>query len=74
MTTWASSGATVQTTLDAFGRLHGFVNNAGGFYLADPSEEDPAWIDGKVQVNLLGAMYCGQHAIRHMTARGADPS
>jgi NAD(P)-dependent dehydrogenase (short-subunit alcohol dehydrogenase family) len=70
VTTWESSGAIVQTALDAFGRLDGLVNNAGIFYLADPSEEDPAWIEDMVEVNLLGTMYCGQHAIRHMTAHG----
>jgi NAD(P)-dependent dehydrogenase (short-subunit alcohol dehydrogenase family) len=70
VTTWESSGAIVQTALDAFGRFDGLVNNAGVFYLADPSEEDPAWIEDMVQVNLLGTMYCGQHAIRHMAAHG----
>jgi len=70
VTTWESSGAIVQTALDAFGRLDGLVNNAGVFYLADPREEDPAWIEEMVHVNLLGTMYCGQHAIRHMTAHG----
>ena len=70
VTTWESSGAIVQTALDSFGRLDGLVNNAGVFYLADPSEEDPGRIEDMVQVNLLGTMHCGQHAIRHMAAHG----
>ncbi len=70
VTTWESSGAIVQTALAAFGRLDGLVNNAGVFYLADPSDEDPALVEDMVRVNLLGTMHCGQHAIRHMTAHG----
>jgi NAD(P)-dependent dehydrogenase (short-subunit alcohol dehydrogenase family) len=67
---WESSGAIVQTALTAFGRLDGLVNNAGLFYLADPRQEDPAWIEEMVRVNLLGTMFCGQHAISHMSAHG----
>ena len=70
VTTWESSGAIVQTALATFGRLDGLVNNAGVFYLADPSEEDPAMVEDMVRVNLLGTMHCGQHAIRHMVAHG----
>jgi NAD(P)-dependent dehydrogenase (short-subunit alcohol dehydrogenase family) len=70
VTTWESSGAIVQTALTAFGRLDGLVNNAGVFYLADPSEEDPEMVEDMVRVNLLGTMHCGQHAIRHMAAHG----
>ena len=60
----------MQTALTAFGRLDGLVNNAGVFYLADPSEEDPAMVEDMVRVNLLGTMHCGQHAIRHMATHG----
>jgi len=67
---WESSGAIVQTALTSFGRLDGLVNNAGLFYLADPRQEDPAWIEEMVRVNLLGTMFCGQHAIRYMSEHG----
>ena len=67
---WESSGAIVQTALTTFGRLDGLVNNAGLFYLADPRQEDPQWIEEMVRVNLLGTMFCGQHAIRHMAVHG----
>jgi NAD(P)-dependent dehydrogenase (short-subunit alcohol dehydrogenase family) len=70
VTTWESAGAIVQTALTAFGRLDGLVNNAGVFYLADPSREDPAMVEDMVRVNLLGTMHCGQHAIRHMATHG----
>jgi NAD(P)-dependent dehydrogenase (short-subunit alcohol dehydrogenase family) len=67
---WESSGAIVQTALTTFGRLDGLVNNAGLFYLADPRQEDPQLIEEMVHVNLLGTMFCGQHAIRHMAQHG----
>ena len=63
-------GAIVQTALTTFGRLDGLVNNAGLFYLADPREDDPKSIEDMVHVNLLGTMFCGQHAIRYMAAHG----
>jgi NAD(P)-dependent dehydrogenase (short-subunit alcohol dehydrogenase family) len=67
---WESAGAIVQTALTTFGRLDGLVNNAGLFYLADPREEDPVSIEEMVRVNLLGTMFCGQHAIQHMAQHG----
>jgi NAD(P)-dependent dehydrogenase (short-subunit alcohol dehydrogenase family) len=67
---WDTAGAIVQTALTTFGRLDGLVNNAGLFYLADPREDDPKSIEDMVRVNLLGTMFCGQHAIRYMTAHG----
>jgi NAD(P)-dependent dehydrogenase (short-subunit alcohol dehydrogenase family) len=67
---WESAGAIVQAALTTFGRLDGLVNNAGLFYLADPRQDDPLEIEEMVRVNLLGTMFCGQHAIRHMAAHG----
>jgi NAD(P)-dependent dehydrogenase (short-subunit alcohol dehydrogenase family) len=67
---WDTAGAIVQTALTTFGRLDALVNNAGLFYLADPREDDPKSIADMVRVNLLGTMFCGQHAIRYMTAHG----
>jgi NAD(P)-dependent dehydrogenase (short-subunit alcohol dehydrogenase family) len=67
---WDTAGAIVQTALTKFGRLDGLVNNAGLFYLADPREDDPQSIEEMVRVNLLGTMFCGQHAIRYMAAHG----
>jgi NAD(P)-dependent dehydrogenase (short-subunit alcohol dehydrogenase family) len=67
---WESAGAIVQTALTTYGRLDGLVNNAGLFYLADPRRDDPLEIEEMVRVNLLGTMFCGQHAIRHMAAHG----
>lgn len=56
-----------------FGGLDGLVNNAGVRY------EDPSWDDDaehirhSVEVNLLGALYCGSAALRvmHKQGRGA---
>jgi NAD(P)-dependent dehydrogenase (short-subunit alcohol dehydrogenase family) len=67
---WAEAGQIITDALDAFGRLDGLVNNAGLFYVAEPAEEDPAQVDEMVRVNLLGPLYCGIHAIRHMVDHG----
>jgi NAD(P)-dependent dehydrogenase (short-subunit alcohol dehydrogenase family) len=67
---WDEAGRIVAEALEAFGRLDGLVNNAGLFYVAEPAEEDPAAVDEMVRVNLLGTLYCGLHAIRHMVAHG----
>jgi 3-oxoacyl-[acyl-carrier protein] reductase len=64
----ADCNAMVERAYDAFGRLDILVNNAGiaqiiGFL--DIQQED--W-DRILGVNLTGAFYCSQHAIRRMQA------
>jgi NAD(P)-dependent dehydrogenase (short-subunit alcohol dehydrogenase family) len=56
----------VDVAIGAFGRLDGLVNNAGVFYVAAPEEDDPARAAEMVAVNLLGTIYCGLAAARHM--------
>lgn len=60
----------IATAVEAFGRLDGLVNNAGVFYVAEPDEEDPGVAAQMVEVNLLGTLYCGLLAIRHMVVHG----
>jgi glucose 1-dehydrogenase len=58
-----------ETVLDAFGRLDILVNNAG-IQIERPSNElDPKALEEVLGVNLSGAAYCAQLAIRHFLAR-----
>jgi len=64
----SGAAAIVAAAVRAFGRLDGLVNNAGVFYVSTPEEDDPAHATDMVAVNLLGTIYCGLAAIRHMVA------
>lgn len=54
----------------AFGRIDGLVNNAGLRYQAMVWEDDPARQRELIEVNVLGALYCGSAAATAMRARG----
>jgi glucose 1-dehydrogenase len=59
----------VAQAVEAFGRLDILVNNAG-FQIEAPSETaDPNTIEKILAVNLLGAAYGSQAAIRHFLSR-----
>jgi len=66
----AAVDAALATTLAAFGRVDGLVNNAGIFRAADfldVTEED--W-DAVIDVNLKGSFLAGQAVARQMVAQG----
>jgi NAD(P)-dependent dehydrogenase (short-subunit alcohol dehydrogenase family) len=67
---WDAAAALAQTATSAFGRLDGLVNNAGLLHLARPEEEDEAHIRQAVNVNLLGPIFCGVHAVQAMIRSG----
>jgi NAD(P)-dependent dehydrogenase (short-subunit alcohol dehydrogenase family) len=52
-----------------FGSIDGLINNAVRYGFGHPWDEDPADLRGQLEVNLLGAMYCGAQAMRHMKER-----
>lgn len=66
---WSFAESLVQTCVSAYGKLDGLVNNAGLFYTIDPWEDSEARIRRLVEVNVLGTMYCGVHALRQMVAQ-----
>ena len=66
----SEAAAIVEAAVLAFGRLDGLVNNAGVFYVSAPEEDDPVRAADMVAVNLLGTIYCGLPAIRHMVSHG----
>lgn len=55
--------------VDSFGAIDGLVNNAGVLHNALPWEEDEAAVRRAVEVNVLGSMFCGIHALRRMVAQ-----
>ena len=68
--TWEGAGSVIQACVGAFGRLDGLMNNAGILYPAASHEEEPERMRRIVEINLLGAMYVGTHAMRVMVEQG----
>jgi glucose 1-dehydrogenase len=58
-----------EAVLSAFGRLDILVNNAGIQKELASDKLDPKLLDQVLGVNLLGAAYCAQIAIRHFLSR-----
>jgi len=64
---WEQSGELIDCCVRAFGRIDGLVNNAIAYsYLGPPWDESGDQILREVEVGLVGALYCGVHAMRHM--------
>jgi NAD(P)-dependent dehydrogenase (short-subunit alcohol dehydrogenase family) len=68
--TWDGAGLIVSTALDVFGRIDGLVNNAGVLRTGDPWDETESRLRESLDVNVLGSMFVGTHAIRAMKAGG----
>lgn len=70
ISTWEGAGALMAQCEQAFGRIDGLVNNAGVFHMASVEEERPEAVERIVRVNVIGATFCGIHAIRRMLSYG----
>lgn len=68
---WDEAGALVRRCCDELGGIFGLVNNAGTTYLREPWAMEEAPLRTLVDVNLLGAMFCGVQAMTAMIAQGA---
>lgn len=67
----AQCRALVDRTVETFGRLDIFVNNAGiGFMMKPLLDVNPDDWAKVIAINLSGAFYCTQAAARAMVARG----
>jgi NAD(P)-dependent dehydrogenase (short-subunit alcohol dehydrogenase family) len=66
ITTWVGAEAIIGRAVDRFGRLDGLVNNAGVLHVGPPWEETPENIRMSLDVNLLGSIYVGIHAMKVM--------
>ena len=63
---WDYAETLVGTCLKEYGRIDGLVNNAGVLALTPPWDATEDSIRQVVEVNLLGALFVGTHAIRAM--------
>jgi NAD(P)-dependent dehydrogenase (short-subunit alcohol dehydrogenase family) len=63
---WEAAGRMIEVCESAFGRVDCLVNNAGQHYVAPAEEDTPERMRGVVEVNVLGTLFAGVHAIRRM--------
>ena len=68
--TWGGAQALIDHCVEAFGAIHGLVNNAGIYRLGLPHELPEADLRAMVQVNLMGTLFCTTHAVPHLRAGG----
>lgn len=64
------AAAILERCMAEFGRVDGLVNNAGLHYETLPWEEDVGAARELIEVNVLGAVYCGVVAARLMRRQG----
>lgn len=64
--TWSGSASVIDACVAEFGRLDALVNNAGVFHRSDPWEETEAEIRAMIEVDVLGVIFCGRHAMSRM--------
>jgi NAD(P)-dependent dehydrogenase (short-subunit alcohol dehydrogenase family) len=64
--TWAGAEAIIGCAVDRFGRLDGLVNNAGVLHVGPPWEVTPDSVRESLDVNVLGSIYAGAHAMKVM--------
>ena len=64
---WDEAGELIGSCVEAFGRIDGLVNNAVAYnHFGPPWDENGEQIRKEVEVGLVGSLYCGVHAMRHM--------
>jgi NAD(P)-dependent dehydrogenase (short-subunit alcohol dehydrogenase family) len=69
---WEQSAELIETCVREFGSIDGLVNNAVAYsYLGPPWDETGEQIRQQVDVAVLGTLFCGVHAMRHMRERRA---
>jgi NAD(P)-dependent dehydrogenase (short-subunit alcohol dehydrogenase family) len=67
---WTTVRDLVDVVIADFGRLDGLVNNAGILHTDDPWDETEAQVRRMIEVNLIGTLFCGIHAMRVMRPQG----
>jgi NAD(P)-dependent dehydrogenase (short-subunit alcohol dehydrogenase family) len=67
---WGQAQALIEACVAEFGAIDGLVNNAGIFHASAPWDETEERVRRIVEVNVLGSMFCGLHALTAMRAAG----
>ena len=68
---WDRAGDLVAVCRKEYGAVDGLVNNAGVLNLTPPWDESEMSIRRVVEVNLLGALFVGTHAVQAMMDQGS---
>jgi NAD(P)-dependent dehydrogenase (short-subunit alcohol dehydrogenase family) len=63
---WNAAHALVARCVDLHGKVDGLVNNAAILHQAPPWEEQEQPIRDLIDVNVVGTLFCGHHAITYM--------
>jgi NAD(P)-dependent dehydrogenase (short-subunit alcohol dehydrogenase family) len=66
---WSFAQELTAACVTAFGKLDGLVNNAALHYLELPWDESEQRVRQLIEVNVLGTLYCGIHALKAMVGR-----
>jgi NAD(P)-dependent dehydrogenase (short-subunit alcohol dehydrogenase family) len=68
--TWSGAASVVRETCSAFGSIDGLINNAGILRAKEAWLHDERDVRDTVEINLMGTMYCGIHALQQMRKQG----
>jgi NAD(P)-dependent dehydrogenase (short-subunit alcohol dehydrogenase family) len=66
---WVQAEALIAQCVERFGKIDGLVNNAAIAYMCPPSEDTEKQVRDLIDVNVMGTIFCGHHAIRYMRER-----
>jgi NAD(P)-dependent dehydrogenase (short-subunit alcohol dehydrogenase family) len=66
---WAVAERLTRTCISEFGAIDGLINNAALHYIELPWSEDATQIRRLIEVNVLGTIYCGVHALKAMISQ-----
>jgi NAD(P)-dependent dehydrogenase (short-subunit alcohol dehydrogenase family) len=67
---WTGAESVINACVHEFGSIHGLVNNAGLFSMADGQELDEDHVERLVRTNFIGVAACGSLALRRMIPQG----
>lgn len=74
VSSWDYCGALVETCVERFGGIDGFVSNAGILRHGRITEMNERDLRAMLEVNTIGAAACASHAIRAMLRQGTPGS